>query len=753
MAISFDLHVLGWKAFEDLAGCIFGDVLGQTLEVFAAGVDGGRDAAFVGTWLETETGETYTGSFCIQCKHTSKATRAISLAAIRDELEKVTRLAEAGLADNYFLVTNYSVPAGLAADIEMSIIESGAKTARVFGAEWISSKICENPKLRRLVPRLYGLGDLTQIVTHQAYRQAIGVLESIAPDLATFVPTEAYRRSAHALQEHGFVLLIGEPASGKTTIANLLAISAADEWDLQTLMISRPEDFSNLWNPDDPGQFLWVDDAFGSTQYDPNRVAEWNQLLPKLKAAIKGGARVVFTSRDYIFASARRDLELSAFELLSDSRVLIEVEKLVEIERQMILYNHLKSGAQPKTFKTAIKPYLQDAVGVTKFLPEIARRLANPKFTSRMRVSREGLITFFEKPVDVLLDVVSSIAQGEKAAIGLVFISGGRLPIPVASSPSTLNTLELLGATLGEVKAALSSLDDSLLRRVRDSDQEFWVFRHPTIRDAYATLVGTNPELIDIYLAGVTAEQMMTEITCGASGVEGAKIVVPPDRYDLVIGKLRDSDLPKTFWGSPVKTFLSTRCSPKFITKYFQSGEVSECIPTGGAWAISSAHSGLRILSTLSASGMLPEPIRKETADTILRICEQEHSCRFADSPWVTTILTKNEIDDTLRRVGEQLFTTGEEVISNLEADWDKESDPEDLFYEITRTLRMIESDNRFTAEEQGKAGNLQQRIADSVMKMSEKREEKTYDKLDTEAAKEAAAQPQGRSVFEDVDE
>ncbi|WP_156970589.1 hypothetical protein [Andreprevotia chitinilytica] len=60
-------------------------------------------------------------------------------------------------------------------------------------------------------------------------------------------------------------------------------------------------------------------------------------------------------------------------------------------------------------------------------------------------------------------------------------------------------TLELLGVTLGEVKAALVGLDDSLLKRIREGNSEYWIFRHPTIRDAYATFVGGNPELIDVY--------------------------------------------------------------------------------------------------------------------------------------------------------------------------------------------------------------------------------------------------------------
>ena len=38
-------------------------------------------------------------------------------------------------------------------------------------------------------------------------------------DLGKFVMTGAYQSSAHALVEHGFVLLLGEPACGKSAIA------------------------------------------------------------------------------------------------------------------------------------------------------------------------------------------------------------------------------------------------------------------------------------------------------------------------------------------------------------------------------------------------------------------------------------------------------------------------------------------------------------------------------------------------------
>lgn len=66
------------------------------------------------------------------------------------------------------------------------------------------------------------------------------------------------------------------------------------------------------------------------------------------------------TSRDYIYNRARQDLKESAFPLLSESQVVIDVHDLSDLERQQILYNHLKLGKQPASFRSDIKPHLEN---------------------------------------------------------------------------------------------------------------------------------------------------------------------------------------------------------------------------------------------------------------------------------------------------------------------------------------------------------------------------------------------------------
>ena len=745
-SISFDLHKLGWKAFEDLVICILKDVMGQTFQSFADGVDGGRDGAFHGKWSPSN-GENLVGTFTVQCKHTSQPEKSLPFSIINEEFPKLNRLAAQGFCDNYILVTNYNISAEKAREAEHAFIVAGAQNAKVYGASWINLKISTNPSLRRLVPRLYGLGDLTQIVTHQAYRQAREVLDSLVPDLACFVPTSAYRKSAHALKEHGFVLLIGEAASGKTMIANLLALSAADEWKLQTIMLSSPEEFSQYWNPDDPGQFLWVDDAFGATQYDSGRVREWNHRFQKLKTAIHKGARVVFTSRDYIFKSAKNDLMMSAFELFNDSNVVINVEELTKLERQMILYNHLKCGNQSAEYKKAVKPFLVDAAATNKFLPEIARRFANSSFTKHLFPRHHSVKAFFDEPKSWLEDLLSNLSTSDKTSIALVFISGGNLPIPLPDDEFIHRTIANMHSSIGEVKTSLNSLNGSFLRCSKGNNSQYWQFRHPTIRDAFASIIGSNPEFIDIYMAGVTTEQMMQEVTCGDINFQGVKIIIPPSLYTDVLVRLKILKRGPAYF-DPLGSFLANRCSGDFLKIYFTDVEEMSRLPEKIDMLF---NNNLHILRRLYSDKLLPEDIRKEASHRICSLSLENNSSDFMSKHFVGELLTHEEVSVQWDELKDQVLSNESEIISEIRSNWDGEGEPEDQFLDLIETLNLI--DEKGCDEEKVMSLSLLNEIRATISEMDEQRAPAAeYDNLEAEEITSELSIIT-RSIFDDIDE
>jgi len=187
--VTYELHTLGWKAFQNLCLAIVGETWGQTVLSFFDSRDGGRDGAFRGTW-KSRTGEVFEGSFTVQCKFTSKQDKHIQASELKEELAKAKRLASHGLADNYFLLANARLSGSTEEELRLAF-ESipGVKRFAAYGGERISQIIRESSRLRMLVPRVYGLGDLSQILDQRAYDQARELLSALGDDLAKFVIT------------------------------------------------------------------------------------------------------------------------------------------------------------------------------------------------------------------------------------------------------------------------------------------------------------------------------------------------------------------------------------------------------------------------------------------------------------------------------------------------------------------------------------------------------------------------------------
>jgi hypothetical protein len=210
--VTYELHSLGWHGFQQLCSTILREILGQTVSAFLDVRDGGRDGGFRGRWKQQGT-EHISGTFVVQCKFTNRASHNLAVSDVVDELEKAERLVKAGLCDNYFLLTNAGISGVAEEELRVAFTKVGVKHFVAFGYTWICDTIRDNKRLRMLVPRVYGLGDLSQILDERSYAQARALLRALQDDLSKVVLTGTYDRAAKMLEKHGFVLLIGEPAA------------------------------------------------------------------------------------------------------------------------------------------------------------------------------------------------------------------------------------------------------------------------------------------------------------------------------------------------------------------------------------------------------------------------------------------------------------------------------------------------------------------------------------------------------------
>jgi hypothetical protein len=132
----YELHNLGWHSFQQLCLTIAREIFGQAVESFLDSADAGRDGAFAGSWKPLR-GEALSGRFVIQCKFTGKADKNLSLADIKDEVEKARKLVESDRCDSYILMTNPGLSGSIAEAVEALFTDAGVKQVRSFGAIWI----------------------------------------------------------------------------------------------------------------------------------------------------------------------------------------------------------------------------------------------------------------------------------------------------------------------------------------------------------------------------------------------------------------------------------------------------------------------------------------------------------------------------------------------------------------------------------------------------------------------------------------
>lgn len=596
--MSYDLSQLGWKAFQDLASAVAAEILQRPVQTFLGSKDGGRDAAFLGTWDGPEGQKKST----VQCKFMGKPGANLTLSSLKGELAKAKKLAAEGLAEDYVIMTNAGVSGEADAQLCKAFEAVGVNICRTFGGDWIVQQLTENPKLRMLVPRVYGIGDLSHIITGHGYKQAKAILNSMGSDLSCFVPTDAYRDAVTALREHGFVLLLGDPASGKSTIAAILALGALDDGCLGALKINAPEQM-NLWHPGEK-QFLWVDDAFGPNHFDAARMSRWNAELGALRAAVEGGARVVFTSRNYIWEAAKPHLKTSAFPVLKESQVVVNVQALSEDERAQMLYNHVRR-VQPKPMRQQLKPFLPTIAVNYAFLPETARRLGDPLYTKKLTISQTRLIRLVEHPVEFLTEILGQLDDASRAAVALIFLnSQGGVPSPISDSPALEMVTRLMGVTPADIGRAMTNLNDSLTRLMSEEDGDRWVFRHPTVTDAFASLVAGSPELVELYVHGAKLDRLISEVACRARAAEDGRIRVPPTLYPALVDRLKAYPLE-----DDLKSFLGARCERAFLAL------MVEARPDILAWAAGASASRLTLgdkllFAALVSWDLMPEASR-----------------------------------------------------------------------------------------------------------------------------------------------
>lgn len=684
--IDFALHTLGWKAFQDLCAQICGETLGRTVSIYREAQDGGQDAVF----LLPPDKENHEAT--IQCKFSSKADKRLKLSDIITELDTVSELVGKGLAHTYYFLTSMGVDAPVAAEIRAQLRKLGVHEPYVEGREWITEQIKKSSRLRALVPRVYGLGDLSSILDTRVAEQTRELLKHLLPGLKVYVPTSPHRSAVRTLAEHKLVLLTGPPAIGKSMLASILATMAIDKADLECFKCEGPISLRDHWNPYESKRLFWVDDAFGSNQLRIDYVDTWIEFMPKVIAAIDGGNYFILTSRTHIWNEAKPRLGIRNHPLLASQSSVVNMSSLASEERQQILYNHLKMGKQPKRWKKQIKPYLQELSGNQYLLPEIARRLGDPMFTKGIKQFPEDLIGFVNSPQEFLKTVISELTDPQLAAMTLVFLERSRLPNYDLETDNCKLVAERYGTTVSAITRSLKQLDQSFVIKREENGKFFWAFIHPTFTDAISSILSDRPDLVDLYIGGTRIETLLSEAICEDAPPVKDSVVVPKRSFDNLITRLQevpdDRDLNEQLF-----LFLNERTTIEVLRDLLTLKP--ELITRKGSpksWLEISHQAEIRFHAKVYSIGLLNADLRFSTCQTLITSATRNLDVSFLSEEDILAMFKPNELIQLIIQLVAMLENKIPDEIDNLTKSGDPDFDIDYQFSSVDSFVRMMRS-------------------------------------------------------------
>lgn len=733
-SLSYDLHKLGWRAFQDLSAVVLQAALGQTFHTFADSNDGGRDGAFYGGWLTASVDEyaalpqglANAAAVVAQCKFSASGVGTLPPSDLKDELAKVERLHAKGLCDAYILMTNLRVSGQTETWLREELAQRGVAQAMILDGKWICQQISVRPALRRYVPRIYGLGDLSQILDERRLEQAKVLLANLGQDLATFVPTAAYRQAADALADHGFTILLGAPAAGKSTIAATLSAAALDEWGCGVRRVDSPAELIEAWNPHEPDQLFWVDDAFGAIRHDQQLTDQWSRRLDQVMTAVKHGAKIILTSRDYIYRQARVHLKEYAYPLLREQAVVVDVAQLSGEERRQILYNHLRAGDQPADALEQWRPYLPSVAASAAFQPEVARRLGRRAFTGAIAHGHQ-LLNYVERPVDVLKDVLTQLEPAARAALACVYLSGDGLSTPVRFSDQHAETITLLGATAPDVMQAFGHLNETVLSPVADMHGDVkWRFRHPTIREGFAAVIADDPNAVHILVNGLTDEELVRQLDCGGTEA-GTLVTIPASLYPSVAARVSLAPaLAGDPWHNTLAPFLTRRCSDEFLKLWasLNADDLPRLLDFEYQMGVSWRPT---VLARLQAAGALPADLRERGVELLERKALEDF-----DGAWLSAnivgLFMPSEKQALLDRFVDDVLPRIDDVIYESADGYDSDVSPADRYNHARETviayLGAFEREPQVAGVLQATLGSIESTVAEAEEDFSPKRSE-----------------------------
>lgn len=334
--IDYDFSTLNDKEFENLSIDLISKDRDKRFERFKAGKDGGIDGRFYHDDGSQEI---------IQCKHYLKTGFSGLITSLNkknngiNEIDKVKKLNPV----KYIFVTSLLLSAENKKTIKELFDPYIKNDSDIYGQEDLNQILGNHQDIEK---RHYKLWLSSTVVLDRIINNAIEsrsefLLEDIKEKSKYYAVTENHQKAIDKLEESHIIIIAGEPGIGKTTLAEHLALWYIEKgfkfYDIENSINEAESIFKR-----DKKQIFYFDDFLGANYLNAIEDKKDSHIVKFMDRIKKDKTkRFILTSRTNIFNQGLALSDTFRSKNIANEEFIIKIESLKEIDKAMILYNHI----------------------------------------------------------------------------------------------------------------------------------------------------------------------------------------------------------------------------------------------------------------------------------------------------------------------------------------------------------------------------------------------------------------------------
>ena len=487
-------EILSPYDFEILVRDLLSRDLDIELRAFAEGTDRGIDLRY-----STDPD----CAIAVQCKRT----KGISKKQLELEAQKITKLT---------VVKYYLAVAG-----ELSVAKCD-QILKIF-SKWMSNDrhIYTKSRLNELLDKypevLRGHYKLwinsselfDQFINNDLLGRSEFLREDIAQSLKYYVKNEGYHKAVDILSEYNSIIISGIPGIGKTTLAKILLWEYLQQ-GFEVIEIRNVNEGERILKEDDrKKQVLYFDDFLGENflQCDviQGRANDLYMFMKRFFTREGSKKKLIMTTREYILNQARAKYAKLDREELDISRHILDLDEYSEINKALILYNHLYySDVKLEYIRDILKDDIyKDIINHRNYSPRIIEAMTSHlseippgKYADEFIANLENPLRIWEKAFESELSEYSQYILCILASLGSsVLMDDLENAFSAFCNEAGLDLHPKIGQNL--FRDSLREMQDTFIRINMTKYNQYRIeFMNPSIRDFLVNRIMNNTQIL-----------------------------------------------------------------------------------------------------------------------------------------------------------------------------------------------------------------------------------------------------------------